>query len=628
MSDGHATRLLLRRFLWPYRWPMATSACLAVAGTVVKLAQPWPLLLVVDNAIGHRPLPGMVAGVLGPLQGRPVALAAVAAGLEVGLYTLSAVIDYLTTYLTGAASERIGADLRAAVHAQLLRLSLRFHDGRRTGDLVTRLTGDVSRVEDALVAWLATLLPELLTVVGMLALLIAIDPLMAVTGVATVPLLATVAMVRRRAVRPAQGEAREQQGLLASHLTEVLRNVRAVQAFAQEPETLRRFVVRNREATRSNLVALDVSARYAPIADIVLALGSGMVLLLGVVRVTSGRMTVGVMLVVLSYLADLYSPIRTLTRLSSTLAKRAASQERILEVLGSAEVVPEHRRPLPLVAVEHAITFEKVRFAYQAGAPVLRDLSLSIPAGTTLAIVGPTGVGKSTLLSLLLRLYDPDAGVVRIDDVDLRRFRLASLRERIALVPQEPWIMDGSIRDNVVFGCPGAGDDEVMAAARLALVDEFASRLPLAYDTPVGEGGVLLSGGQRRRLAIARALLRDAAILLLDEPTTGLDAEAEAEVMEAIRRAGRGRTVVLVTHSLRLAAVADRIAVLRDGAIVEQGTPAELAALKGIFQHLQELQQPSMGRAPAADTNGDGATNGSHSAGTRSRRSISSQGRR
>jgi ABC-type multidrug transport system fused ATPase/permease subunit len=573
---------------------MGVAAALAVAGAAVALATPWPLQLVVDNATGRQPVQGVLAGVLGPVQARgPIALGVVAAAAEVALAALGALIAYLSSYLTGAVSERLGADLRAAVHAHLLRLSLRFHDARRTGDLVTRLTGDVARVEDALVSWLATLLPRALSLAGILAILLAIDPLMAAAALATTPLLAVVHVLRRRAIGPVQRSAREEQGRLASHLTDVLRNVRAVQAFADEPESLRRFGVRNRMATRSNLAALDVSSRFAPLADVALSLGSGLVLLLGVVRVTSGRMTVGVLLVVVTYIFSLYTPIRSLTRLGSTLARGAASQERILGILTSDEVVREDPSPQPLTGVRTAITFRDVSFAYGSGVGVLRRLSLRVPAGSTLAIVGPTGAGKSTILSLLVRLYDPDQGTIEVDGTDLRRFRLTSLRERIAFVPQDPWLMDGSIRDNIAVGRPHATDAEVVAAARMALVDEFAARLPGGYGCSAGEGGMLLSGGQRRRLAIARALLRDASILLLDEPTTGLDAGAEAEVLEAIRRAGHGRTVILVTHSLRLAATADRIAVLREGVVVEEGAPADLEARSGPYARLWRLQQPA-----------------------------------
>jgi ATP-binding cassette, subfamily B, bacterial len=619
MTDRRASRALLRRFMWPYRWPLMLAAALAVAETGLDLAAPWPLQLAVDNAIGHAPVTGPLAGALGSLQRHgPIALGAVAGVAILAIDTMSALLGYLSSVLTGAASERIGADLRAAVHAHLLRLSLRFHDEHRTGDLVTRLTGDVSRVEDALIAWLSTLVPQLLTLVGMLAILVMIDPLVAAASLAVLPLLAVLTVLRRRAVAPVQDRSRQQQGLLASHLTEVLRNVRAVQAFAQQRSAMLRFIDRNRSATDTNLAALELSARYSPLGDIVLAGGTGLVLLLGVMRVVSGRMTVGVLLVVLSYLGNVYSPIRSLTRLGATLAKRAASQRRIVEVLGSDDAVPEPRSPLTLTAVTTAIDFERVSFSYREGTPVLRDLSLTVPVGSTVALVGPSGAGKSTVLSLLLRLYDPDQGRVTIDGVDLRSVSLASLRDRIALVPQEPWLMDGSIRDNITLGCPGVSDAEVMTAARLALVDEFVTRLPGGYDCSVGEGGVMLSGGQRRRLAIARALLRDAAILLLDEPTTGLDAGAESKVLQAMRQASQGRTVVLVTHSMRMAATADRVAVLRDGAIVEVGAPADLEARDGHYGRLLHLQQPA--ETPVPNSHQGAATPGRHASNPRRRR--------
>jgi ATP-binding cassette subfamily B protein len=619
VTERRPARVLLTRFLWPYRWHLAIGSAVTLTETAVDLARPWPLLLAVDYAIGRQPVHGPLA-FLAPVQARgPLALAGVAATAMVLLATLSAVLGYLTDCLIGMGTERIGADLRAAAHARLLRLSLRFHDRQRSGDLVTRLTGDIARVEDALVAWMAILVPEILTLAGMLVVLCAIDPLMAAAGLAVIPFLVLLALVRRRVIQPAQRESREQQGLLASHLTEGLRHVRAVQAFAQEREALRRFAGLNRSATRTRLTALDLSARYAPVGDVVLAAGSGFVLWIGVLRVTSGRMTVGVLMVVLAYLANLYGPVRALTRMSVTMARRAASQERILEILGSAEVVAEDPRPQPLTGVEDAIGFDAVHFGYSAATPVLRGLSLRVPAASTIAIVGPTGAGKSTLLSLLLRLYDPDGGAITVDGTDLRRFGLASLRERIALVPQDPWIMDGTIRDNIAFGRPAASEGEVMAAARVALVDEFASRLPSGYDSAVGEGGGQLSGGQRRRLAIARALVRDAAILLLDEPTAGLDAEAEAEVLAAIRRAARGRTVVLVTHSLALAGTADRVAVIRDGIVVEEGPPADLLTRdQGEYHRLWAVQRPAVAVLKEVD----------HGAGRPTRRPVNSRGRR
>ena len=323
--------------------------------------------------------------------------------------------------------------------------------------------------------------------------------------------------------------------------------------------------------------------------------------------VTSGRMTLGTLLVVLAYLSSLYGPIRALARLARTLARGAASRERILEVLDSGEVVPQAPDPVPARPPRRGIALRGVWFAYAEGAPVLRHLDLEVAAGERVCVVGPTGAGKSTLLSLLLRFYDPDAGAVELDGTDLRRLELDALRRLIALVPQDPWMLDGTIADNVGFGCswggsggrtpprmdPGSAPDERLAAAAdLAGLTEIVSRLPDGWSTQVGEGGVRLSGGQRRRVALARAILRDASVLLLDEPTSGLDAAAERAVLDALDRAAEGRTVLAVSHRLSLAARADRVVVLDGGRVVEQGPPADLLAAGGAYARLWALQHP------------------------------------
>jgi len=354
----------------------------------------------------------------------------------------------------------------------------------------------------------------------------------------------------------------------------VVRHVRLLQAFGAEPQAQEAFAARNRDALSSSLTVLDIGARYGPLADVMLAAGAGLVLWMGVIRVINGRMTVGVLLVVLSYLASLYGPVRSLTGLASTFAKGAASRERIEEVLSGPPGVHERPHARPLLAVESGIVFRHVHFAYRPDTPVLRGIDLVVPAGRTTCVMGRNGAGKSTLLYLLLRFYDPDDGAIQIDGIDLRDLQLRSLRERLAVVPQEPWIIDGSIGDNIARGKAGATPDEVRAAGRLALVDEFAEALPDGYDTVVGEGGALLSGGQRQRLAIARALVRTAPILLLDEPTSGLDAESEAGVLAAVRRAAEGRTVIIVTHRQDLASAADQVAVLECGRVRERQTVA------------------------------------------------------
>jgi ATP-binding cassette subfamily B protein len=518
-------------------------------------------------------------------------LAATAALAGVTLVTTRSVVSYLTDYIIGAATERIGADVRSAAFERLQRRSLRFHDRHRTGDLVSRLTSDVSRVQDVLVSWFHTLLPELLAVVGMLTVLCMLDAQMALAALVVLPLLAVQIMMSRSRIRTAERDARDRYGTLAAHATEVLRHVRAVQAFSRQDAAAQRFRNENAAAIRAVLRAMAIQARYVPTSDVILALGSGLILFLGVMRVSSGQMTVGTLLVILTYLSSFYHPIRSLTRLTSVLAKGAASRERLMEVFVDDGEVAEDPRAMPAPPRPWALALQHVTFGYQRERPVLYNVSLEIRAGESVCIVGPTGAGKSTLLSLLLRFYDPDEGVVTMDGIDLKRFTLRSVRDRMAFVPQDTWILDGTVAENIRFGRPAATDAEVRAAGRVALVEEFVAQRAENYDAMVGESGIGLSGGQRRRIALARAMVRDAPILLLDEPTSGLDVGSEARVIDTLRHMAKDRTVVMVSHRLRLAAIADRVVVLDGGQVVEQGEPAVLLAAGGAFARLWAQQR-------------------------------------
>jgi ATP-binding cassette, subfamily B, bacterial len=335
----------------------------------------------------------------------------------------------------------------------MLGLALPFHDRHRSGDLVTRLTGDVARVEDSMVAWFTVLVPEVLTLAGMVVVVLAVDLTLGLAALAVAPPLAAVVALRRRRIRTASGPPGDAEAALAGEATEVLRNVRVVQAFTREREAGDRFSGRSRGAA---LAALDLEARWSPAADLLLAAGGALVLRLGVTAVTGGRMTLGTLLVVLAYLSSLYGPIRALARLARTLARGAASRERILEVLDSGEVVPEAAGPVQAAPPRHGLALRGVWFAYTEGAPVLRHLDLEVAAGERVCVVGPTGAGKSTLLALLQRFYDPEAGAIELDGTDLRDLELGSLRRQLALVPQDPWMLDGAIADNVAFGRPGA----------------------------------------------------------------------------------------------------------------------------------------------------------------------------
>jgi ATP-binding cassette, subfamily B, bacterial len=335
-----------------------------------------------------------------------------------------------------------------------------------------------------------------------------------------------------------------------------------VQAFGRTHRAAQVFNGRNHALRDAEMHAVGVSARWTPLADLVLAVGAGLVLFVGGREVLAGRLSTGALLVVVAYLKDLYGPVRALTRLSSTLAKAGASAARVAEVLDSDDEVPDHPHAGPAPLLRREVRFERVSFGYDPDQPVLRDFDLRIGSGETVALIGPSGAGKSTLLHLLLRLYDVDAGSVSIDGVDVRTCRLQALRDRIAFVPQDPWLLDGTLADNIAFGSATATRADVLAAGRAALVDEFARQLPAGYDTPLGEGGVRLSGGQRRRVALARAAVSDAPLVLLDEPTASLDPASAASVIQAIRAATARRTVLLVTHDRDLAAIADRVVTL------------------------------------------------------------------
>jgi ATP-binding cassette, subfamily B, bacterial len=543
----------------PHIPALAGSAVLALLRAGVTLAEPWPLALAVDHAINHKPL----TGALSWLSGMPPELLLFAAGISlVLLNATTGLLDVAGTLCGERAAERIGATLRQDIFDRSMSLSLRWHDRMRSGELVSRLTTDVGRLLDGIVAVTTSLLPDTVMVVTVLAVLTAFDPELALVGLAVVPVLAVLAVRQRRRVRSAQQDARTESGRLASITGDLLRNVRAVQAFGRIARARSMFGARNRALLEVDLHAVGVEARWSPMANLVLAGGSGLVLIVGGGHVLSGALSIGDLLVVLAYLQDLYSPVRGLARLSGSLAKAGASATRVHEVFASQEAVTDQPDARPVPALVHEVRFERVGFSYEPGIPVLDEFNLTMRSGETVCLFGPSGAGKSTVLHLLLRLYDVDFGRVLVDGTDVRAFDRYSLRRRIAFVPQEPWLLDASIAENIAFGSRRATRADVLEAGRVSLVDEFVHSLPQGYDTPVGEAGVRLSGGQKRRVALARAAVSEAPIVLLDEPTAALDPVSAELLVRAIRGATAERTVLLITHDRDLAAIADRTVLL------------------------------------------------------------------
>jgi ABC-type multidrug transport system fused ATPase/permease subunit len=567
----------LRPYASPYRRALAVGGVLTLAEVGLSLAQPWPLRWVVDK-------------VLQPAQPatHPQLILAVSAITLVVLVLLAGFADYWATRLLSAAGLHVANDLRLSVLARLQRQSLRFHGKHRVGDLTTRVTSDVAYTQDMLVQVLATLLPATALVIGMFVVMVTLDPVFTVLALLSTPPLIWATRRARKELRSAARRVRKADGALASAATEDLSAIHLVQVFGLEHERLRHFAGLSETSLTAGVESVRVQSRFGPLVEVASVFSTAAVLWFGAERVLSGHLSLGVLLVFITYLGSLYKPVKQLTKLSQVVSKGAAALERIGEVMDA---------PVDIVDVPGAVAmpirgqveFRNVSFSY-GREPVLRDLSLTIEAGQNVALVGPTGAGKSTIAALIPRLADVNAGQVLVDGIDVRRHQLASLRGQIATVLQDTVLLDGTLRENIICGYPGARDRDVRRAARLALVDEFAARLPDGLDTHIGERGANLSGGQRQRVAIARAILRDASIVILDEPTSALDAGSEELLVAALANLPQGRTKIVIAHRLSTVRDADRIFVLEHGRIAEAGTHSQLASYGGLYAKLTRFQ--------------------------------------
>ena len=567
----------LRPYASPYRRALAVGGVLTLAEVGLSLAQPWPLRWVVDK-------------VLQPAQPatHPQLILAFSAITLVVLVLLAGFADYWATRLLSAAGLHVANDLRLSVLARLQRQSLRFHGKHRVGDLTTRVTSDVAYTQDMLVQVLATLLPATALVIGMFVVMVALDPVFTVLALLSTPPLIWATRRARKELRSAARRVRKADGALASAATEDLSAIHLVQVFGLEHERLRHFAGLSETSLTAGVESVRVQSQFGPLVEVASVFSTAAVLWFGAERVLSGHLSLGVLLVFITYLGSLYKPVKQLTKLSQVVSKGAAALERIGEVMDA---------PVDIVDVPGAVAmpirgqveFRNVSFSY-GREPVLRDLSLTIEAGQNVALVGPTGAGKSTIAALIPRLADVNAGQVLVDGIDVRRHQLASLRGQIATVLQDTVLLDGTLRENIICGYPGARDRDVRRAARLALVDEFAARLPDGLDTHIGERGANLSGGQRQRVAIARAILRDASIVILDEPTSALDAGSEELLVAALANLPQGRTRIVIAHRLSTVRDADRIFVLEHGRIAEAGTHSQLASYGGLYAKLTRFQ--------------------------------------
>jgi ATP-binding cassette, subfamily B, bacterial len=584
-----AKTMRFQPFLRPYRLGIAAIIGYEAGAVALQLLLPWPMKVVIDHVLGQAALPGALSAFSG-LSPLGLAIAAAAAGTVLSL--AESLLAYGSSMATARAGEFIARDIRCAVMNQLLGLDREFREGFDPGELSSRLGTDVDRVQENALALATTVLPDVTLVLGMVAVLCAVDGRLTVLLLLLLPPLVMLTIFRRRLTRQAQTEVRRAGGKLESTTIEQLQGVDLAQMFTREPLFRDRYVQVNDSAVAAVLAGSRTQARFRPPTDLVLSLGATVVIVFGVTQIRSGRLSTGTLLVVLSYLGNIYGPVRRLVGLSASSAKAAASAERLAELMSARPSVRRSALRLETRFVKE-LRFEHIGARYPNGHVALTDINLVIYPGQSLCIVGRTGAGKSTFLALIPRLIEPTSGAISVDGTHLGALCLDGWRSLVAVVPQDDGLMNGTIADNIAFGRHDATRAEVLAAARIALVDEFATRLPDGYETIVGTDGSRLSGGQRRRIALARALVRQAPILLLDEPTTGLDGASEHFVVESIRRAAVGRTCVMVTHRTDLALDFDRVVVLEGGRIVEVGRPHDLQVSGGYFEALRAAQLAS-----------------------------------
>ena len=571
-------------YLAPYRW-LAVWALLQVfliAG--FELLKPWPLQVVIDNVLGGKPFP------FSALTSSPAQLLLLACAGIVVVHVGAGALTLLHNYTTIRVGQQMVNDLRGALYAHLQRLSLAFHSRQRVGDLLYRITADSFAVQTMIMNGVLPILSAVVLLCGMLVVLLPLDPMLTLLSLTVVPILFAVISGFNQKIVDIATQVRNTESRVYSVVQWAMSSIKLVQAFTKEEEEHRRFMGASRESLRATLRLYSWQTVYSGVVNVVIAGGTALVVYAGARAVTSGRLSVGGLIVFVSYLAQLYAPINQITQSWGLIAGARVGARRVFEVLDVEGDLRDGTRSFPAEGARGDVTWRHVSFAYRPETPVLRDIELEAIAGSKIAVVGPTGAGKSTLLGLLPRFFDPVAGRVEIDGVDLREYRLKSLRHQIAMVLQPPLIFPLSVRDNIAYGRPGAAGEEIERAARLACIHDLIASLPEGYDTVIGESGVLLSEGEKQRITIARALLRNAPILILDEPTSALDVATESLVITGIERLMAGRTTFIIAHRLSTVQHCDRIVVLDGGRIVEAGGFAELLRRDGLFAQYYRTQ--------------------------------------
>jgi len=571
--DSRIVRRLLG-YLRPYARQMAGAFVMMVIATALTLLIPYLTKIIIDQYIAQGDLHGLNR------------MALVLSGALVGIYVTSSAQQYLLTWV----GQRVLMTLRNQLFEHLQRLSLGYHDTHIAGVTISRVMSDVGVINELLSEGLITLMGDMLLLGGIVGVMLSMSPQLALYAFSVLPLMLLMTLWFSRRARVAFRQTRSSTAAVVGDLAEDLTGMRVIQAFAQESASAERFDKVNRANRDAFVNAMSLSLTFLPGVEFLSILATAIVLWFGGHGVAAGTLTLGVVVAFISYVGRFFQPIQELSQLYNTFQTAIAGGERVLELLDTVPDVQDAPGAPDMPPIRGDIVLDHVSFAYQGTHTVLHDVNLQIAAGQTIALVGPTGAGKTSIANLIARFYEVTEGSVRIDGIDVRTVNQASLRRQMGLVPQDPFLFAGTIAENIRFGCPDASDAAVIAAAQAANAHEFIQALPEGYATRIVEGGINLSLGQRQLLCIARAILADPRILILDEATASVDTVTEALIQEALTRLLQGRTAIVIAHRLSTVTHADLICVLDEGRIVERGTHAELLARGGIYRDLYERQ--------------------------------------
>lgn len=586
-------RLSIGELLRPHSKAMALAFVAVIGESIADVLQPWPLKIVFDDVIKSRPdhqagwLNHFITSTVGVERLAILKFAALAALV---IAVAGAAFSYAEKYLTTSVGQWVMHDLRRTLYSHVQRLSLSYHDHKETGDLISRVTSDIDAVQSFLASGLLSGLINIMTLIGMTGVMLYLNWRFTLIALSVAPVLFVVVYSYTRRIKKAAREVRKKEGEMVSVIQEVLTSIRVVKAFGREEYEQRRLEEESLESVEFALRARSLKARLSPIVEVLVAIGTSMVLWFGAKMVLDSTLSPGSLVAFIFYLGKMYKPMQELSKMTDAYSKALVGYERIREVLETDRDVKDLPGARPAPPIKGRIEFEHVSFSYEPDSPILTDLSLRIEPGQVAALVGPTGAGKTSIISLIPRFYDPQFGRVMIDGEDIRSFTQKSLRQQISFVLQETILFHAPIWKNIAYGKPGASREEILRAAKLANAHEFIEKMPDGYETMVGERGVTLSGGQRQRVAIARAVIRNTPLLILDEPSSGLDAEAEKLVFEALDHLMEGKTSIVIAHRLSTIRRADIILVVKDGQIAESGKHEELLQAHGLYAELYEIQ--------------------------------------